>query len=461
MTIWQPKLDTARRPLYAAIVDALAHDTARGRLIEGERLPTHRELSAALGLSLGTVTRAYREAERRGIIRGEVGRGTFVAGGASRPNPLAPVDAAFPRVIDLGVSWPMYSEDPDLSAALTRLAARPDVRHLLRYQPNQGMARHRRAGARWVARFGFEVDPDRVLVCVGTQHALTVSLSLLLEPGETLLTEVLTYPGVKAVADFLHLKLQGVPIDKEGLLPDAFAAACRQRRAKVLYCVPAIHNPTTGTMSEDRRREIAAVAEEYGVTVVEDGVHYPLATTPAPPIASFAPERTFLIAGLAKPVCGGLRVAYLVTPRQAVEELGRRIWATSWMAPPLPAEIAAMWIEDGTADRTVQCKRREAAARLDVVRDVFEDLPFRAAPHGFHIWLELPDRWSSEGFAAATFRRGAAVTSAEAFTAGTQPPPAAVRICTSAAEDRSSLERGLRIIRGAMTGDRGVGAAIV
>lgn len=461
MTKWTPRLEPDAKPLYAAIVQALADDAAEGRLSQGDRLPTHRELSDALGVSLGTVTRAYKEAERRGIIRGVVGRGTFVGTAVARQNPLAAVDPSHPQIIDLGVSWPIYSEDPDLAGTLREIAARPDVRRLTQYHPNRGMARHRAAGAEWIRRMGLDADPEDVLVCVGTQHALTISMAVLLQPGDTLLTESLTYPGTKAVAELLGVKLHGLPMDREGLLPDAFASACRQRRGKVLYTVPSVHNPTTGTMSAQRRRDIATVAREHGVAVIEDGVHHRLATDDLPPMASLAPERTFLLAGLAKAVCGGLRVAFLRAPAPFREHLARSIWATTWLAPPLAVEVAATWIEDGTAEAAVERKRAEAAARLAIVQDVLGDLPFRAAPHGFHIWLALPDRWTSAAFAADTFRRGVAVTTVDAFAVGEHLPEQGVRICTSAAENRDALERALPRIRDAWAGAPGLGSAIL
>ena len=86
MTIWHPQLDDWHGPRYLAIADALADDVATGKLEAGERLPTHRELAYRLGLTVGTVSRAYREAEARGLTIGEVGRGTFICGAARAPS---------------------------------------------------------------------------------------------------------------------------------------------------------------------------------------------------------------------------------------------------------------------------------------------------------------------------------------------------------------------------------------
>ncbi len=249
MTIWNPKIELGSERPYLAIVGALAADIESGSLEEGQRLPTHRELADALDLAVGTVTRAYKEAEHRGLVRGEVGRGTFVGQAPGNVFSVLPADSSRSDVIDLSLNYPIYSEEPDLAAALARLSKRPEVAQLLRYQPHAGMPRHRAAGAAWAERFGIRVDPDSVIVCNGAQHALTVALSTLTQPGDVVLTEALTYPGMKAVANLLHLRLQGIAMDAEGLLPDAFAAACRQRHAKVLYCMPTLHNPMSGVLS--------------------------------------------------------------------------------------------------------------------------------------------------------------------------------------------------------------------
>ncbi|HZF36691.1 MAG TPA: winged helix-turn-helix domain-containing protein, partial [Candidatus Angelobacter sp.] len=88
MTIWQPDLNSVSGPRYLAIVDALAFDLDNGKLRAGDRLPTHRDLAYRLGVTVGTVTRAYSEAERRGLIKGEVGRGTYIRDRSGRSLPV-------------------------------------------------------------------------------------------------------------------------------------------------------------------------------------------------------------------------------------------------------------------------------------------------------------------------------------------------------------------------------------
>ena len=146
-------------------------------------------------------------------------------------------------------------------------------------------------GAEWIGRAGVAASADRVLVCTGSQHGLTVVLATLLQPGDLLLTESLTYAGLKSVAGLLHLQLAGLPVDAHGLRPDALEDACRARRARVLYVIPTLHNPTTAVMPLARRREIAEIAERHDVAIVEDDVHGLLPETRPAPLAALAPER--------------------------------------------------------------------------------------------------------------------------------------------------------------------------
>ncbi len=460
MTMWKPDLPEDSKARYAAIANALAHDIASGRLPSGERLPTHRELADALGIAIGTVTRAYAEAERRGLVRGEVGRGTFVGPPPLDVTSLARGARRGTAIIDLSLNVSIEGVAPDLAGALRKLTKRADVGELLRYQPHAGVARHRAAGAAWAARYGVTATPEQVLVCAGAQHAMLTIFSALARPGDRVLTEALTYPGMKALANLLHLTLEGVAMDAEGLRLDALEEALGRSGAKFLYCMPTIHNPTGSVLSAARRQAIAELARAHDVAIIEDDVHRFLAPEAPPPLAHFAPERTYHIAGTSKAIAGGLRVAFVTVPRATVEHIERSIWATTWMAAPITAEIAATWIEDGTADRIAAAQRREATARQAVARSVLGGLVRDTHPHALHLWLELPDPWRGESFARAALERGVAIAPAEVFAVGRGAVPHAVRLGLGAARDRSELERALGILRDTLA-DGATGPSIV
>ena len=294
MTIWMPRLEGREGPRYRAIVEALAEDLAAGSLRHGDRMPTHRELADRLGVTVGTVSRAYGEAARRGLVSGEVGRGTFVLRGEGR-HEAGEVDG----LVDLGQNHPpepaAQPQRAALLAALGSLTGRADAGRLLDYPAAGGNDADREAGASWIERAGVPAAPEDVLVCTGSQHGLTVVLATLLEPADVLLTEALTYAGVKAVAGLLHLRLKGLAIDADGLRPDALEDACREGGAKALYLIPTHHNPTTAIMPEARRREIVAVARTHGLAIVEDDVHGLLPAERPRPIAALAPERSYYL----------------------------------------------------------------------------------------------------------------------------------------------------------------------
>ncbi len=441
MTIWKPTLDASAPSRHAALLQALERDIASGKLAPGVRLPTHRELAETLGLSVGTVTRAYREAEARGLAHGEVGRGSFVGPGAG-PGP-AIAGRAPHGTIDMASLWPLYGLDPDPVGALKRVGQRPDLLH---YQAHAGMAHHRASGAAWSAECGLPTSAERVVVCAGIQHAIFSILATLCEPGDTILADTLTYPGVRAAAGLLRLRVQGLAMDDQGPLPESLAAACR-RGPKALYTMPTIHNPTTGIMSARRRREIAALAAKHGVAIIEDDVHRLFLPDAPPPLSELAPEVGYFIAGFSKSVTSGLRVAFVVSPPGASDRLASTVAATTWMTSAVTTEVAVQWIGDGTAAATAKKKRIEASRRQAIARQVLSGLPVRSAPSGYHLWLPLAAPWTGRSFSEEAMRAGVSVAPGELFSL-TPETPRAVRISVSGAADHATLRKGLEVIRG-------------
>lgn len=438
MTIWSPRLPDSDAPIYGRIADALERDVRSGMLIGGSQLPTHRQLARALGITPVTVTRAYAEAARRGLVESSIGRGTYVR--ASRRE--AP---ALAEDIDLAtntVNLPIPAPSP----AMLQRAGMMLVQGL--YATGSGTERHRAAGAAWIARGDggrMRIDPSRVVVTAGTQHALFLALAATTRPGDTLLTESLTYHGAKAAAALLHLKVEGLPMDRYGLVPDALERAARARSAKVLYTIPTLHNPTATIMPEKRRREIAAVAERHGLTIIEDDVTgFLLERTPTP-VAAFAPDRTIFISGLGKAIAAALRVGYLVAPDALLPRVQSALAASVLFSSPVVAEMASTWIEDGTAAKIAEQKRAEIALRGRVARRILESATGDA--RALHLWMELPRRWTADAFVEEARRRRVRIASASAFTVGPDVPRA-VRISIGSPASVAELETALHVIAG-------------
>jgi len=446
MKDWTPDLERRSGPRYLAIAEAIDDAIAKGEFRPGDRLPTHRALARRLGLPVGTVSRAYVEAERRGLIQGEVGRGTFVRDydeGTLGP----PRASGAPGASDLSSNYPTAlpgNEDArEMALALADLSSSPLLGRLLEYSDAGGAMHHRAAGAEWLHRCGLDVEPERVLVTSAAHHALTITLAALAQPGDTILTESLTYPALKTIAGLLHLRVEGVALDRDGLVPEALDEACARLRPRALYTVPTIHNPTCSVMPVERRKRIAEIVEARDLVVLEDEVHGRLQDPPLPPLASFVPQRACFIASMSKCLAPGLRIAYLVVPPESRERLTTALWASTWMAVPIMAEIASRWIRDGAAERILEARRGESARRQAMAAELLEEFEFAAHPNGFHLWLRLPAPWRAEEFVLEARQRGVLLSPTSSFAVERSAAPDAVRICLGALRDHEVLSRAL------------------
>ncbi len=470
MTIWTPDLASHDGPRYLAIAGALEHDIRLGHLAPGDRLPTHRDLAYRLGVTVGTVSRAYAEAVRRDLVAGEVGRGTYVRGEDQQAQPGPASHKAFcsitedhdPNVIDFGLNLPAWDiEAPYLARTMREIADDPLLGALARHQPAAGRSAHRAAGAKWLARTGLEVSLDQIFISSGAQHGMMASLIPISRPGDLILTESLTFPGIKALAAQLNLRLEGLEIDHEGILPDAFDRACRTQSPKALYCVPTHHNPTTATMSEERRRDIATVARQHGVFIIEDDVYGFLPEHRPPPLAAFAPELTFFITSTSKSMSGGLRTGYIVPPASMAENVDSAIKGSIWFTSPLSAEITSRWILDGTADQLIAWQRKELLARHALVGKYLPETLVASQPSSYHFWLTLPAPWRGEEFVNELQRQGVIAISSETFTIGRGHPPHAIRVCLCGVPERDRAERGLEIIANTLRRSPGSGVSVI
>lgn len=451
MSDWVPDLETSNKPRYLAIADAIALDIRAGRLAAQDRLPPQRKLAAHLGLDFTTVARGYGEAQRRGLVICKVGQGTSVAATGKPPRkPDTPVSRAVQT--DLSMNLPPEPDDPGLLARMRAgvAAVSDDLVGLLRYQGFGGAPADKAAAANWLSRRALVPAEERVFVTPGAHAALLGIFGHLAKPGDTILAEAITYPGARAIAAQLGLTLQGLPMDQEGIDPDAFAAACRQGSPKALYLNPTLQNPTTLTIPKSRRDAIAATARRFGVPIVEDDAYGFIPVKSPPPFAALAPDLTWHIAGLAKCIGAGLRTAYTLVPNsRSGWPFASALRAATVMASPFTAAIATRWIEDGTADAILRFIRLEAAARQALASEILPSGSFRADPMAFNLWVELPQPWTRSAFVGHMRATGLGTVASDAFTlAG--PPREAVRVCLGGPIGRESLRRGLEFMAHAL-----------
>lgn len=448
MSNWSPEL-TGSGPRYLAIVDAIAADIRTGKLTPGTRLPPQRDLAWRLKVTVGTVARAYAEAERQGLVSGEVGRGTFVRDGAAEPQSVGDFLSAHSlagNVLDMAVNRPSGDNNAGLLAEAVRaVTRRPDFAGLLSYHL-EGNTRYAAAGAAWFERSGLDVPAERVVVTASGQQAIVACLGAVTRPGDCVLAEEFTYPGIKSAATLLGRQLLPVRCDEGGLCPDAFERALAERHGKVIYLISAGSNPSTATLSEERRRAIVAAARRHDAVIIEDGIYAFLNPSAPPPLAALAPERTLHMTSLAKSVSPALRIGYVAAPDGLVARVAGGVSATTLMVPAVMAEAATQLIEDGGAADCAERQLAEARRRRALATGILGAGTCRGDA-AFNLWLPLPPPWRADTFVAEAKGNGVALSPGGSFAVG-RPRYEAVRVSISAAPDHDSLARGLRILAG-------------
>ena len=434
---WLPRLAGNKGPRFLQIADALQAAVADGSLAPGDRLPPQRQLAAQLDVDLTTITRGYDEARRRNLLEGRGARGTYVAA------PKAELTA----ILDLSMNTPPPPHGVDfddmLKQGLSQVLMRADSELLMTYHPGGGSDSDRKAGARWLAPMFGPLDAGQIVVCPGAQAAIAALILALTEPGDVILAEPSTYPGLLAAATRFGRHIIAVEADQHGMLPGMLEQACRRHKPGLVYLNPTLQNPTAITMPERRRKELAGVAQRCKVRIVEDDPYWLLADAPPPPIATFAPEQVVYVSTLSKCLTPGLRVAFVLL-RDPIERERFLVALRSFalMAAPLTAALATQWILDGSAERLKEGIRKEARLRHRMARDILAGR-YSGAGDGLHVWLELPAYWNSSQLARAAASDGIAVTPAEAFATGSVSMHA-IRISLGSIKDRGRLQAGLQ-----------------
>jgi DNA-binding transcriptional MocR family regulator len=404
---------------YRRIADRLADDIAAGRLRPGERLPPQRAFARRRGIAGSTAGRVYAELVRRGLVVGEVGRGTFVRA-APLPSGRAlaePSPDSRAPLVNLELNYPSVPGQSELLTPALAPLLRPDVlTESLRTASATGTPAAREAAAALLTTPGWRPAPSRLTFAGNARQAIAAAFASLVRPGGRVGVEALTYPLVKEIATRLGVTLVPLAMDDEGLRPEAVTAAHRSAPLSAVYVQPTVHNPTTATMGDARRRQLADTARDLDLPLVEDRIWSFLHAGPDP-LAAHAPERTYLVDSLSKRVAPGLTVGFLVVPEDRVEDVAAALRSGAWTAGRFALEAAVRWLGDGTVARLVTAKRADAALRQGLVAEHLAGFRVRADPRAYHVWWELPAPWRADTFTAAAAARGIAVTPGSAFAA--------------------------------------------
>ncbi|QHQ34403.1 PLP-dependent aminotransferase family protein [Algicella marina] len=452
MTNWLPDKSELKRPRYRSLMEAIEHAIENGLLLPGDRLPTHRELAFQLQLSVQTVSRAYTRLIEAGHIVGEVGRGSFVRNPADDHALPFPAQRASDEIVDLALLKPIvgnFHRDA-MQRALRQIAGDLPTDILSSFRAATIAGRHVEAVDEWLELCGVPPDDMTVIATNGSTAAMTVAMMSVARSGDLIVTEKMSHHTVPALCRSLGLRLHGLAIDEEGILPSALDAACRADSVKALYVVPD-SGPVSCTMGTDRRQAIVELARQYDIAIIENDACGPLPTGGISPLSALAPERSYYFTSLTKCLLPGLRVGFLAVPHNAASTVRERHMITNWMVTPLMHEIATRWIEDGTARALLDCQRDALRERAAIAEKFLGGSNARIGNAGLQVWLPCPDIGSEARLVERSREAGILVAPGSTFSIGPLASEPGVRVSLGIS-DTQVLRQALRVLR-SITGE--------
>ena len=427
---------------YLRLADAVAAEIADGALKPGDRLPPQRSFAYERKIAVSTASRVYTELLRRGLVVGEVGRGTFISGEVRRG--ITTLTEPRGARIDMEVNYPLLPNQSALIAKSLEGLERPEALEVaLRQGTSAGTQAARSISANFLSRNGWSAQAEQIAFTANGRQCIAATLAALVPPGGRCGVEALTYPFIKGIAARLGVTLVPLAMDEHGVRPDAVQKAHRESHVSVLYIQPTIQNPLGMTMPNSRRAELLRVVEKLHLTVIEDAVYGFL--DDEAPLAALAPDSCVVLDSLSKKVAPGLALGFIVAPPRLRESIMASIRSGGWTASGYAFAAGQRLMADGTASELVRLKRADAQRRQHVAAERLAGFEIQANPKSYHLWLTLPPHWRSQTFVAAAARRDIALTPSTTFAASPGHAPNAVRLAL-AAPPIDQLDAGLRTL---------------
>jgi len=429
---------------YVKLADAVAAEIADGSMKPGDRLPPQRTFAYERKIAVSTASRVYTELLRRGLVVGEVGRGTFISGEAKR-GIAAPSEPRGAR-IDLEFNYPTLPMQSALIAKSLEGLDRPEELDIaLRQAASVGTPNARNISAIFLARQNWSPKPEQLVFTASGRQCIAAALAAVVPIGGRCGVEALTYPFIKGIAARLGVTLVPLAMDDAGVRPDSLQKAHREGHLSALYVQPVIQNPLGMTMPSSRRADLLRVVEKLGLVVIEDAVYGFL--DDVPPLAALSPESCIVLDSLSKKVAPGLALGFIVPPLRLRESIMASVRSGGWTAPGYAFAAGQRLMSDGTASELSRLKRIDARQRQKIATACLSGFEIQTNSKSYHLWLTLPPHWRSQTFVAAAARRDIALTPSMTFAVTPGHAPNAIRLGL-AAPAMEQLEAGLRTLSG-------------
>ena len=333
-----------------------------------------------------------------------------------------------------GLPAPELFDAPGLREAFAAALSDGRAGRSLQYSTTEGDPELRAAIAARLTARGLPTGAEQLLVTSGSQQALTLAAAVLIEPGDRVLVEEPSYLAALQAFALAGAVVVPVACDDDGLDPDAVAAAAAEHGARVLYTVPTFHNPTGRTLPLERRRALAAVAEQCGLWLIEDDPYGELRYRgePLPSLATMAEDRTLALSTLSKVAAPGLRIGWVRAPEALRRPLVVAKQAADLHSSTVDQAAAASWLAAVDLDAHLAVLRAEYGRRRDALLDGLSAALPPGSTHnrpegGMFVWARLPEGWDAEPLLARALERDVAFVPGYPFFAG-EPDRATLRL---------------------------------
>lgn len=466
-----PQLDASlEEPLYRQLYAHIRHEIVRGHLARGEKIPPTRELAGLLGLNRTTVAAAYELLEEEGLIRGHVGRGSFVDGPAL-PEPeslrwedrfpgtsLMEPPAQAPTVGEGGISFtsarPAEQLFPlaEFRASCAEVIAGNGASEILQLGSPQGYAPLRRYLFDQALQQGLARDGDDLIVTNGCQQALDLLQRLLAAPGDTAMIEDPVYPGLRNVFLRDGVRVLGVPVGSQGLDMESLERMLSREKPRVLVVTPNFQNPTGTTMPLTSREALLKLAREHGVVLVENDIYGELRYhgEPLPTLKQLDETGDVVqIRSFSKIAFPGLRVGWVIGPRPLVERLSEQKQWTDLHTDQLSQAVLLRFAESGrlAAHRQKMIAagtERLRAALLACERHLPAGSRWTRPQGGMNLWVRLPEPLDAADLLPRAQRENVAYLPGKFFAVSRHEPGSLRLSFAGLPPDR--IEQGLAVL---------------
>ncbi|BES63752.1 PLP-dependent aminotransferase family protein [Gottschalkiaceae bacterium SANA] len=441
---WVPQLKPSKLALYKQVANCIENDILSGNLTAGFQLPSQRIIAHYLKINHSTITRAYKLCEEKGLIKGITGKGTFVSSTAGIPEDVLSEHRT--DLIDMGQTLPLYEMNPIIESHLKKILPLIDYDLILRYAPPEGHAKHRYIAAEWLNKIGFHSNLDTLLITAGTQNALSVILAATFKKGDRLLVDQFTYTGLKGLAKLFGIILVPVSGDLTGINIEDLVRCCRRENPKGIYLIPDYHNPTSVTLSFQKRREISQIIKKYDLLLIEDGAFTFCVDEKFSAISTLVPENAFYIYGTSKSLTPGLRISFLLAPKPYFNKLKLTLNHLTWMASPYTAEILTLLIKTSAYESILKEKQNRLKDRNALFDTMMQAYSFSPSTYGLFRYISLPKSWNDIAIERRCLEKGLQVFASKRFAVSANSVHSGLRISICAPKTWTELKNGLLIL---------------